>query len=176
VIDELGWLRDREIGVEQPEIDGHHLGAAGSGVEKARPLIDRLHGPDPWPDALPNGIRRRTDDDLGTEAPARPGDPASDVCGDVLVGQRSWREPRSERQPRLDPVDADPSAAWLSVASKRSSVTSSAPARSRIAADPSAHRDSPPAKRRWLLRAPRASADSRPVSRPNSVTIRFDSP
>ena len=36
------------------------------------------------------------------------------------------------------------------------------PARSRSAADPSAHSDSPPANRRWLLRAPRASADTRP--------------
>jgi hypothetical protein len=41
---------------------------------------------------------------------------------------------------------------------------------------PSAHSDRPPANRRWLLRAPRASADSRPVSRPNSVTMRSDSP
>ena len=69
-----------------------------------------------------------------------------------------------------------PSAGWLSVASKRSSVSSSAPARSRSAAVPTAHSPSPPAKRRWLLRALRASADSRPVSRPNSVTIRSASP
>ena len=39
---------------------------------------------------------------------------------------------------------------------------SSAPGRSRTAAVPSAHSPRPPAKRRWLLRAPRASADRRP--------------
>ena len=48
------------------------------------------------------------------------------------------------------------------VASKPSSVRSSAPARSRSEATPTAQRPSPPAKRRWLLRAPRASADSAP--------------
>jgi hypothetical protein len=35
VVDQFRRVGDREIGVEQAEIQGHHLGAAGTRVEDA---------------------------------------------------------------------------------------------------------------------------------------------
>ena len=97
--------------------------------------------------------------------PSRPGG-ARTACRPAR--RRRRRAPCARRRPR----------AWRGSRSRRSAPASPARRRRARASPPTRARTAtrPPAKRRWLLRAPRASADSCPVSRPNNVTTRSDSP
>src|SRR5262245_15373481 len=69
MVDQLGWLRDREVVAERAEVDGHHLEAVGAGVQDARSVVDRRYRADPRTDLLVQGRRRDVDQDPRLEPP-----------------------------------------------------------------------------------------------------------
>src|SRR5207245_3318105 len=83
--DQLGRLRDREVGVEHAEVERQHLDGVGAGVHGAGVVVDRLDD-DLAGHALRDHLGGRFDLDARLVFGRRWADAAHDVGRDVLGG------------------------------------------------------------------------------------------
>ena len=107
VVDELGGLGHGEVRAEHAEVDGQHLEAVGAGVEDARPLVDRLDGPDPGPirsAIVAAGAWTVTRAWYRQRRPATPRDTSAATSSS---GAARGVNRGAEGQPRHDPVDPE---------------------------------------------------------------------